>query len=310
MTGLVVNKFPNLKRNYIKNLRAILHNCETVGIYESAIRYANSSFCHNNKIKNNSKNPDNKESIIKWFSQVIKGKIEYIRQVKGAESTTFITFAKKANQVFKKDLFGISALIDRYDIINKNVFIIESEEYDNNIFQGSGFYIKGIGLITSYHLTECNANFHVYTIQSYKNRKSIATICNLNKISSDKNIDYALYNVSINDTFSIKCGDSQKLNIGDTVTIAGYPNYSTGNSATIQTCEITGRGNFLGALFYKVNGRIVHGASGGIVLNRNNEVIGIVKGGIISLNDDNSNDNQGFVPIHLALDHIKNKSDN
>ena len=27
VTGLVVNKFPNIKREYIKSIRAILHNC-------------------------------------------------------------------------------------------------------------------------------------------------------------------------------------------------------------------------------------------------------------------------------------------
>ena len=54
-----------------------------------------------------------------------------------------------------------------------------------------------------------------------------------------------------------------------------------------------------------MSGRIVHGASGGIVLNTDNEAIGIIKGGIVTLSEDDSNENQGFVPLHLTLDHFR-----
>jgi hypothetical protein len=62
----------------------------------------------------------------------------------------------------------------------------------------------------------------------------------------------------------------------------------------------------LDAPFYTVSGRIVHGASGGVVLNEKREVIGIIKGGVQTLreDEDSSNDNQGFVPIHLAINHM------
>ena len=43
----------------------------------------------------------------------------------------------------------------------------------------------------------------------------------------------------------------------------------------------------------------------GIVLNASNEAIGILKGGIASTEEDDNNENQGFVPLHLALDHMK-----
>lgn len=61
----------------------------------------------------------------------------------------------------------------------------------------------------------------------------------------------------------------------------------------------------MGALFYTVSGRIVHGASGGIVLNADNQVIGIIKGGIVDYNDDSVTADQGFVPLHLMLEHLE-----
>lgn len=60
------------------------------------------------------------------------------------------------------------------------------------------------------------------------------------------------------------------------------------------------------APFYTVSGRIVHGASGGVVLNSKREAIGIIKGGVQTFRDseDDRNDNQGFVPMHLVIDHM------
>lgn len=73
----------------------------------------------------------------------------------------------------------------------------------------------------------------------------------------------------------------------------------------MQRCYITSEKPFLGAHFFTISGRVVHGASGGIVLNASNEAIGILKGGVASTEEDDNNENQGFVPLHLALDHMK-----
>ena len=68
---------------------------------------------------------------------------------------------------------------------------------------------------------------------------------------------------------------------------------------------VTSEKYYQGAPFFTVSGRVVHGASGGIVLNNSNEAVGIIKGGIVTLSEDDSNENQGFVPLHLALDHFR-----
>jgi len=47
-----------------------------------------------------------------------------------------------------------------------------------------------------------------------------------------------------------------------------------------------------------------------VVLNENLEVIGIVKGGVVSLSEDDIQGNQGFVPIHLVLEHFEAQQTN
>ena len=306
VTGLTVNEFPNLRRDYIKHLRAILHSCEKYGVYNAARVYIEKGLCRNQKIVELLKEPDAEEKIVSWFKSVLVGKVHYIKQVKGNKSLTYLAFAKKTNEVLGESIFDLTYFNAFENTITNSVFILEYETGETYI-QGSAFYLSGIGILTSYHVTECKAPFKVFPVNSYKSKSLGVVGKDLNEIASDMTIDYALYKpfFQINDDLTFKCGDSKNIRIGDQVTIIGYPNHQEGNSPYIQPCLVTSEKTFLGAPFFTVSGRIVHGASGGIVLNTNNEAVGIIKGGIVSYADDESNENQGFIPLHLALDHFK-----
>ncbi|CEO89929.1 Reverse transcriptase (RNA-dependent DNA polymerase) (fragment) [Syntrophaceticus schinkii] len=305
VTGLVVNKFPNIKREYIRNLRAILHNCTQDGIYHTAQEYINKGFCHNALIFAAKDDPSKEEFITNWFMQVVKGKINYIMQVKGSKSMTFLKYAQQANKIFGQSLFDIASLDELNEMINKNVYILECSEG----IQGTGFYIKDIGIITSHHVTKNNGFYKVFTAKSYIRGTSIGILSKgINEVSSDAEIDYAIYNLNVKNASAMKIGDSSKLKIGDKIIVAGFPNFKKGDSVTKQSCEIIGCTSYHGAPFFKISGRIVHGASGGAVFNSDNEVVGIIKGGIASLNEDDKNDMQGFVPIHLMVEDLRSKS--
>ena len=305
VTGLTVNQFPNLRRSYTKQLRAILHNCEKFGVYNSAKKYIELGLCKNKRICELLDKPDSECKIVAWFKQVLVGKVQYIKQVKGINSYTYYSFAQKINDVFGEPVFDLTAFHTFENTIRNSVFILECDEGDSFI-QGSSFYLSGVGLLTNYHVTEGGEFFKVFSYDTY-NEKHLGVIGkNLNEIASDCIIDYALYTFPnhANVDLSFKCGNSRSIKVGDRVTVIGYPNHEKGSSPNIQSCTITSRKSFFGAPFYTVSGRIIHGASGGIVLNSENEAIGIIKGGIVNLSKDDSNENQGFVPIHLVMDHL------
>ncbi len=60
--------------------------------------------------------------------------------------------------------------------------------------------------------------------------------------------------------------------------------------------------------FYTVSGKVIHGASGGVVLDRNDRAIGIIKGGVESTEETEQDINQGFVPL-LVLNDVKLKKE-
>ena len=53
------------------------------------------------------------------------------------------------------------------------------------------------------------------------------------------------------------------------------------------------------------SGRVAHGFSGGIVLNENKQIIGLIKAAVVSLDEDDTSDIQGFVPIHVVIEDLE-----
>ena len=301
VTGLVVNKFPNLKREYLKNLRAILHNCERDGVYNTAKVYIKKGFCRNKEIQKTAMDEKHKDEVISWFKLVIRGKINFIKQIRGNDDLIFLKYAEKANIIFKEEIFNVTKLKNFNDNIVNNVLVIRN---NNNTKQGSGFLLKDFGLVTCFHVTEDGNYYQVYKLDQNNDTTHICTIAkDLNEIKSDKNIDYAIYKFKDGNDSFLELGDSTSLGIGDEVTIIGYPNFLEGNSPYIQKCFITSNKFYMGAKFFTVSANIAHGASGGVVLNNQNKVVGIIKGAPASLDECEDDENRGFVPIDIVLSH-------
>lgn len=299
VTGIVVNRFPNVKREYYKNIRALLHNCLKNGIYHEALKFIDEGYCKNDNIKQIKNDLKKKEQIEEWYKKVLIGKIRFVGQIKGLQSFTYYTLAISANNLFSEDVFDLTYFDQINYIIDNNVFVLQNKDGTK---QGSCFYVPGYGLFTAYH-TIADEDFY-YLFKNDKKLPDISVGLTINEKSSNSNIDYVLFNINIPNTASLSIGKSSDLRIGDTVIIAGFPDYLKGDTITKEECKITGKTELFDAPFYKVSGRIIHGASGGIVLDTNKNVVGIIKGGCPSNDEDSTSLKQGFLPIDLVMSDI------
>lgn len=305
VTGLVVNKFPNLKREYIKEIRAILHNCEKHGMYKEAKKYIIKGKCKNQNIISKVSNVEYKNDIVEWFEEVLKGKINHIRVVRGDDNHIFLKYAKQLNEISGRNIFDTSLLDSLNERISQNVFIVQSKDTDNMYNQGTCFILKGYGIITSYHVTEDGSFYNIYSHDEYDDNSICIIAKDINEDKSNETIDYALYGIKKGDASAFEIGDSDELKLGDKVTIIGYPDYNKNDSPYIHSCNITSiKNKYHGSRLVTVSGRIIHGSSGGPVLNDKNEVIGLIKGGIVSLDKEFDSNNQGFIPINDILEDI------
>lgn len=304
VTGLIVNKFPNVRRKYIKELRAMLFNAQKDGLIASANAHIDKHKLDPNPKIASLKKDDDKLKL--WYLEILNGKIQFIKQVKGKYSGTYISFANKLNKISQAEI-GYELLntsSELFDYLKDRVFLIEHES-DKDYIQGSGFILRDIGLFTSWHVTENDVNYQVFKIDNGK-EKILDIFKPINLIKEDKDIDYAVYKCKYcNDcNYYFDYNDNFDLKIGDKVFIAGFPDHCDGNSISFQKCSIMSKKRFHNSDFYTVSGRIVHGASGGAVFDENRKIIGLIKGGITKLSEEIENNNQGFVPIKQILEHF------
>lgn len=89
VTGLCVNEFPNIKRSYIRNIRAMLHAWSKHGLInaerELVDKYATNP-------------PDIKPEALdgKYFKNVVYGKIAFVKMVRGSDDDLYLKLCLKA----------------------------------------------------------------------------------------------------------------------------------------------------------------------------------------------------------------------
>ena len=96
VTGVIVNSKPNLKRTYIKKLRAMLYNWENKGLEycqkKLTIHYPNEKGFVRNK-------------VIPNFENILHGKIQFLGMVRGKDDHYYTSFNRKFNEL-KKIKYG------------------------------------------------------------------------------------------------------------------------------------------------------------------------------------------------------------
>ena len=87
VTGLVVNKFPNVKREFVREIRMMLHIWKKFGLEAANRKYM--------------------DLCSKDFYHSLNGKINFLKLIKTKENNTYKVLAEKFNGLAKKPIFEI-----------------------------------------------------------------------------------------------------------------------------------------------------------------------------------------------------------
>jgi RNA-directed DNA polymerase len=273
VTGIIVNQFPNTQRTFIRQIRAMLHSWEKFGLENAQKEYREK---YDKKQRNSPKNPPD-------FTQVIKGKINYLRMIRGEIDPIYRKLAKRYNNSAGKGF--PTYFLDPKEEVLSALWVLECDE---TVRQGTGFMLKNVGLVTCFHvLGTATHAFHP---------KDPTTKYPIKIIYSDENKDIAILKIDADIKDYLQPGNSNNLTTGSRISIAGYPNYEIGNSMYYNEGTVTSfralRSHFL------ISAPIVAGNSGGPILDINNKVVGIAVTGTDNFQNAPETEKHGFIPIN------------
>lgn len=290
VTGITVNKKLNVRRTYIRRIRAMLHSLEqNIDNLDIPIQKFKEQYPFRNK----------KYSDKIDMFKVLKGMITHLGHVKGSTDSVFIKLALRFNKlvvdISRTKIKPIKIVLSN-NFYDDNVFIVDSG--DNDIFyfdkksnmldtaygQGTAFYLQGVGLITNYHVLEyvidlielgMNIIGKEYNIRYFKwNSYQVSYFAKIIYYDIEKDIVILEpENIDINNVGIIASNESIKKD--DFVRLLGFPEYSYNDEIKITDGNIDRKVHYKKNIRYEISQNIFEGNSGGPVVNSKDEAVGI-----------------------------------
>jgi len=227
----------------------------------------------------------------------LRGKIEHIIHIRGQNDKTTAKLVEQFNSLpdrNHKDIIYEYSEINPMGIL-RSICLVECEE--NNIFeysQGSGFILPSGSIITNYHVVS-----YLVSKEGKAHRKKFNDIYitfegefirhNVHLVHYDENRDLAILAASDPDWIRIFAKRSSQLSFhepeqGAQISLVGYPSHTPGGSCRFVPGHVTGKSIFDGQKFFNISPPIVKGNSGGPVIDRHGQVIGIATRGVDASN--------------------------
>lgn len=255
VTGLVTNEFVNVKRTYIRNIRAALHAWKKYGPDKFQEEYEKKYF---------QGDPPAPPAKFPNVEDVLRGQIQFVGHVRGYDDQVYTHLRENFNALAAQKI-RVNARSWQYKLENA-VWVIEDEL---EAIQGTAFFAEGIGLVTCFHTV--GKKPYIYNPAKSQRRYPVRMV------QGHEIIDLAVLEVMgeqpEHTEFSVE--RSAVLMRESPVMLVGYPNHAAGKQLRVQNGEIASFFNRSAVERFTVTATIVGGNSGGPIFNQRRNVIGV-----------------------------------
>ena len=124
VTGLTVNEFPNVRRNYVRQIRAMIHSWRKFGLIASESELIDKYAKHAPEIKHEDRNGS-------YFKNVLYGKLAFLKMVRGEDDGVYMGLCIKVAELdpdAPNKMQELKAMHKKYDI-----FISHASEDKENV---------------------------------------------------------------------------------------------------------------------------------------------------------------------------------
>lgn len=156
VTGLTINKFPNVERDFVDRIRGALHSWQKFGYAAAEARWQEMPYQRQNRVP-----------LTPPLHRVICGRLLYLKMVRSSEDLLYTRLAERYNKLveiqklsdadFKGQLLKVSPLVRNAADVSSAIFVVDcygDHVASGNVVacQGTAFAFGTHGLLTCDHV--------------------------------------------------------------------------------------------------------------------------------------------------------------
>ncbi len=261
VTGLVVNEKVNLRRRYVRNIRAILDDCRRNGLSSAEARFKEKFGDPSARLVNH-----------------LRGKLDYLSMVRGASDGLYLRYAIELERIAQTRRNGIllggrAALQPSF--LAEAMWVIIGRNRDGiEVKQGTAFGLKGHGIVSAAHVFETDHSDPAVRWEIIKASPPSSRF-SLNSWQALDHFDLAIVKAPVRHTAMLQVS-TREVKTGDRVVVAGFPNWRTpADQLQVQPATVTQTRIVSLVSYILTDAYIREGASGGPLVDQTGMVVGV-----------------------------------
>jgi RNA-directed DNA polymerase len=286
VTGVVTNRFPNVPRDLVRQVRAMLYAWDRFGLAAAQQDFVN---------RYDHKDRSGFERRLD-FAAVVKGKIDHIAMIRGKSDSIVQSLYQRYAEV--NPAYQPRPAQRPTARLHESLWVLECR---TSGAQGSAFMLEGYGLVTCQHVL--GPDTVAFRPDDFTRTFEVQVE------TAVPALDVAILTIQVPNPRALRKARSDLLHVGSSLTIAGFPNYRFGDTGWVSAGAVAGFRVVSTVRRILVNTPIVAGASGGPVLDGEGRVIGIAATGADRIENADATEHHGVIPIEtldVARDLMRN----
>lgn len=265
VTGLIVNKKVNVKRDFVRRIRSILHDCEARGVAA-----ANARFQAEPTRRPRRRSPPS-------LAKHLVGQLAFLRMVRGKEDPVYLGLAIRTARTLRphgriSDVVICGEAATTYRFLKETTWILLGlDGAGHPAAQGTAFTLAGIGIVSALHVIADKPPL------SWELRPSLAPAESypVTEVQSVAGCDMIILHTAARGVAGLRVSEVG-AEVGASVTFAGYPQWSSEKDVLFvapgRITQLKSGGSYD---YILTSAQIREGGSGGPVLDQAGSVLGV-----------------------------------
>jgi RNA-directed DNA polymerase len=267
VTGLTVNEKVNVQRDYVRSLRALIHDWQLRGEALANERFLRSR-------------PGAERQHDDAIRDHLRGRLAFLKMVRGREDIVYLRYATRFAELAEERppaVTGEGALSPPL-LLGAMWLVVATDHSGDVLDNGSAFATHEHGIVTSAHVFQRPAGLDPHELVTWAaipawkptRRYPIKTI------TESQHFDLARFDVPCATPAVLGLGTVAPV-IGAPVTLAGFPNWNVGHQIRLEKSHLTTARVLSLVEHLMISGSILPGNSGGPLLDEYGRVVGVAR---------------------------------